>query len=190
MKKLLLVLLFVSFAVSTSAQVTKQLESFKTIQVINNKIYFVKEVDLKENPSQKNYEILKKWAIDNYGRDPFISSVRFDDKKYEVSAKSSIELILPENSDGIREKVIMKYKLNAFLINDKAVLEISDISYIYNNPKEKKLSRRVTKAEDMITDPQIALNDNLKELRINTKKSTLYFLNTLGKDFESLYGFN
>lgn len=188
MKKLLFIIITALFSISATSQITRQNELFKNITFINNKIAFVKEVTVDEEAPKKNYNILKEWAKKSYGKDPFISSVRYDDKKNEILANSRIELILPENRFGVREKMVMRYRINGFLINDKCVLEITDLSFLYENSKDKKLPR-VIRAEDFISAQSIAIDDDLKELRVNTKKSTLYFLNALGKEFEELFGY-
>lgn len=188
MKRTLFLTLLTILSLFVSAQIAKEKELFKSVPVINNKVAFVKEVSVGTKDAEKNYQILREWARDNYGKDPFISSVRFDNDKHEIVAKSRIELILPENSAGVREKMVMRFRINGFLINDKCVLEITDLSYLHDNSKDRKLPR-VIRAEDFITDVKIEEADELQELRNNTKKSTLYFLNSLGKDFEELFGY-
>jgi hypothetical protein len=96
-------------------------------------------------------------------------------------------LILAHDSIGVREKMIMRYRLNGFLIRDKCVLEISDISYLYEDAGNGNLLSRVIKAEDFITDKALKANDSFHELKVNTRKSTLYFLNELITDFEEKY---
>lgn len=188
MKKLLFIIIATLLTINATSQITRQNELFTNVILINNKVAFVKEVTVDEQTTKKNYGILKEWAKKNYGKDPFISSARYDDKKNEILANSRIELILPENRFGVREKMVMRYRINGFLINDKCVLEITDLSFLHENSKDKKLPR-VIRAEDFISDRSIAIDDDLKELRVNTKKSTLYFLNALGKEFEELFGY-
>lgn len=188
MKKILLLIVCIIATTAVSAQITRQNELFKDIPVINNKVVFVKEVKLQSKTTEDNYEILKNWAKKNYGKDPFVSSVRYDAKKNEVVGKSRIELVLPENSLGIREKMVMRFRIDAFLFADKCVLEISDLSYMHTNARDKNLPR-VIRAENLVTDEIVAEDNPLRELRINARKSTLYFLNTLGKDFEEQFGY-
>jgi hypothetical protein len=172
------------------AQVVKLGERFTKVPVIEEKVTFLKEIPVKKDISiQANYKLLKSWATDNYGRDPFISSVRHDDVNNEFIAKSRIELLLPANSKGVREKMVMRYRINGFLFQDKCVLEITDISYLYENSNKNRLLPRVIRAEDFITDKAIAVDDELLEYRINTRKSTLYFLEELSKDFEAKFGY-
>lgn len=176
------------YTTTLHAQITRQNELFKDVPVVNNKVVFVKEVKAQGKSAIDNYEILKGWAKVNYGKDPFISSVRYDSRKNEIVAKSRIELVLPENSEGVREKIIMRFRVDGFIFDDKCVLEISDLSYLHENAKSKKLPR-IIRAENFITNELIEEDDPLKELRINARKSTLYFLNSLGKDFEEQFGY-
>jgi hypothetical protein len=85
--------------------------------------------------------------------------------------------------------MIMRYRINGFLFKDKCVLEITEISYLYENSKKNKLLPRVMRAEDFITDKAIATEDELQEYKTNTQKSTLYFLNELSESFETQFGY-
>jgi hypothetical protein len=172
------------------SQVVKQGEKFTEVPLVEGKVTFLKEIPSRKEVSKElNYAILKEWAIINYGKDPFISSVRHDEKNSEFIAKSRIELLLPANSKGVREKMVMRYRINGFLFQDKCVLEITEISYLYENSKNNTLLPRVIRAEDFITDTAIGTRDNIHEYKENTRKSTLYFLNEVAKDFESRFGF-
>lgn len=190
MKRILFYITFSLFPVLGFAQVVKLGEQFIKVPVIDEKVTFMKEIPVKEGISESdNYKLLKEWATDNYGRDPFISSVRNDAAKQEFIAKSRIELLLPPNSKGVREKMIMRYRINGFLFKNKCVLEITEISYLYENSKVNRLLPRVMRAEDFITDKAVATEDGLQEYKINTRKSTLYFLDELSKSFESKFGY-
>lgn len=172
------------------AQVAKQGELFSDISIIQDKVVFLKETPCKKGFSTEvNFNILRDWTKANYGRDPFISSVRYDTKNREIIAKSRIELLLPPNTKGVREKMIMRYRINAFLFDDKCVLEITDISYMYQNTKGDQKMPKIVRAEQFITNKALELNDDLQELRSNTRKSTLFFLNELSKDFEKQFAF-
>lgn len=177
-------------SLSGFAQVVRQGELFVNVSEIQGKIVFLKEIPTKKGISpDASYNTLKDWAKDNYGRDPFISSVRYDNRNKEIIAKSRIELLLPPNASGVREKMIMRYRINSFIFDNKCVLEITDISYLYENTKGDKTLPRVIRAEQFITDKALKTDDNFQELRSNTRKSTLYFLNELTKLFEKQFGF-
>lgn len=190
MKKYLIYLILISFSIPCFAQIVTQGDKFVDVFVVEEKVVFLKEIPLKNTgSSDTNYKILKDWAIINYGKDPFISSVRHDAQSKEFIAKSRIELLLPANSKGAREKMIMRYRINGFVLKDKCVLEVTGISYLYENTKNDKVLPRVIRAEDFITDDAIGINDNVREFRVNTRKSTLFFLNQLSRDFETKFGY-
>ncbi|MDR1089447.1 MAG: hypothetical protein LBL79_00080, partial [Prevotella sp.] len=116
MKKILFCIICGLLPVLGFAQVVKLGERFTKVPVIEEKVTFIKEIPMKDGISASdNYKLLKQWATDNYGRDPFISSVRYDGVNQEFIAKSRIELLLPANSKGVREKMIMRYRINGFL---------------------------------------------------------------------------
>lgn len=190
MKKYLLHIICCLLSVASYAQVVQQGEEFTNVSIIEGKVIFLKEIPLKTGISKDaNYKILKDWAILNYGKDPFISSLRHDSKDQEFIAKSRIELLLPPNSKGVQEKMVMRYRINGFIFQDKCVLEITEISYLYENANKNKLLPRVIRAEDFITDAAIAKDDEVKEYKENTRKSTLFFLNEISEDFEKQFGY-
>lgn len=190
MKKIIFCIICSLLPIFTFAQVVKLGERFTKVPVIEGKVTFMKEIPMKSGISASdNYNLLKQWATDNYGRDPFISSVRHDVANQEFIAKSRIELLLPANAKGIREKMIMRYRINGFLFKEKCVLEITEISYLYENSNKNMVLPRVMRAEDFITDKAIAIEDEQQEYKINTRKSTLYFLDELSKSFETKFGY-
>ena len=82
----------------------------------------------------------------------------------------------------------MRYRVDGFIHQDKCVLQVSDISYLSENHKKNKLLSKTVKAEEFITDESLEIDDSLREIKQNTRKSTLYFLDGLCKDFESKFG--
>lgn len=175
-------------SVAGYAQVVQQGEKFTSVPVVEGKVTFLKEIPLKAGISKEaNYRLMKDWSIVNYGKDPFVSSLRHDTKNQEFIARSRIELILPANSKGVQEKMIMRYRINGFIFQDKCVLEVTDISYLYENSNKNKLLPRIIRAEEFITDEAVAKEDNIKEYRENTRKSTLYFLDEISEDLEKKF---
>ncbi len=81
----------------------------------------------------------------------------------------------------------MRYRVNGFIFQSKCVLEITEISYLYENSRNNKLLPRVIRGEDFITDKALEITDEVQEFRINTRKSTLFFLDELAKDFENKF---
>lgn len=191
MNKYLLVIAYLLFSVTGFAQVVKQGEKFMDVTEVEGKVVFLKEIQLKEPLAvEKNYEILQEWAKVNYGKDPFISSIRYDSKNHEIIAKSKIELVLPIDTRGVREKMVMRYRLNAFLFQGKCILEITDISYLYENADSANQPfPRIVRAESFITDKKLEEIGTHLEFKQNARKSTLYFLNELSKDLETKFGY-
>ncbi|NDV77646.1 hypothetical protein [Dysgonomonas sp. 511] len=172
------------------SQVVRQGEKFTEVPVVNGKILFLKEIPAKKDVSMSaNYKTLKSWAVDRYGKDPFNSSIRYEGKNSEFIAKSRIELLLPHNEKGIREKMTMRYRINGFIFYDKCVFEVTDISYMYENSSKDKSLPKIIKGEDFITDEAINMNSEHTEIKTNTRKSTLFFLDELSKSFEEKFGY-
>ncbi len=163
-------------------------EPVKNISVRDGKVVLEKEMAL-DIDSNTGYQLLKMWTKDNYGRDPFISSVRFDNQDNFVTIKSRIELLLPPDSKNVREKIVMRYRIDARVEGRKCILVFKDISYMYENPQKPDVLPRLSKAEDLITDQALSIKDNRSELRSNIKKSTLYFVNETCEDlYSKLHG--
>jgi len=161
------------------AQITKTGEQFTNVHLVKDKVVFIKEIALKEKDYKKNYSTLKDWTKRNYAKDPFVSGISLEDKSMVATAKSRIELVLPENTRGTRERMTMRYRLDAFFVDEFCVVEITNMVY-HNNPKANgNTLPKTIKAEDLITDNAINIDDADSETRLNTKKSTLYFVNQL-----------
>lgn len=174
------------------AQIVKQGEPFIDVSVINDKVALLKEIPHKDNYSaDANFAIMKDWAKEHYAKDPFISSVFLDSKKREFIAKSRIELLLPANKDNIREIIIMRYRVNGYVFDNRCVLEITDISFLCKDKNgTKKIIQKVVRAEDFITDKAMSMQDDLSDLRSKTRSSALYFFNELGISFEKEFANN
>ena len=188
MKKLLLFFIYTIIPTICFSQAVKQNEKFAEVPVVQGKVIFLKEIPLKKNISkEENYEILKKWATVNYNKNPFISSVRHDPKNHEFIVKSREELILPANSKGAREKIVMRYRINGFLFQDKCVMEITEIAFMTENNQNKEQLSKFIRAEDFITNEAISIKDEIAEYRINTRIVMLEYLNKIAKDFENQF---
>jgi len=188
MKRILICIVCSLLYITSFAQIARQGDKYTDVPLFEGKVTFIKEVPAKANLSAEgNYTIMKDWAGVNFGKDPFVSSIRYGYQKRDFIAKSRIELLLPPDSNGVREKMVMRYRVNGFLFKDKCVLEITDISYLYENSGKNSLLSRIIRAEDFITEDAIKVNDSFQELKTNTRKSTLYFLNELVADFEDKF---
>lgn len=171
------ILLLLSFVYGYGQNLIQN-DKFIYVTTFKNKVVFLKEIPISNKNMDYNYFVLKEWGKKNYSNDITQSNIRYDNKNKEILVKSRVELILPENSEGLRESVLMIYRLNAFILDNKCILEVKNITY--NSPERTTI--RSFKAEDIISDEAIRINDDLGEFRVNTKKSTLYFLNELANE--------
>lgn len=151
-------------------------DPIKTVPEIDGKVILEKHLNL-DVDAASSYQLLKFWAKDNYGRDPFISSVRYDDASNSITAKSRIELLLEADSQGVREKVVMRYRIDARIQGGKCIVSFRELSYMYENPQKSNFLPKLSRAETLITDEALSLKDGNNLLRSNIRKSTLYFIN-------------
>ncbi|MBP1618322.1 MAG: putative rane protein [Bacteroidetes bacterium] len=171
------------FAFTISYAQASSAEEQSSILVKQGKVVLEKELDLIID-SKSAYQILRLWAKDNYGRDPFISSVRYDNQGKFITAKSRIELLLPPDSKNIREKIVMRYRIDASIANGKCVVTFREIAYLYENPQKPHFLPKISKAEELITDQALSLKDSQSELRSNVRKSTLYFISQTTQELD------
>ncbi|SHF60613.1 DUF4468 domain-containing protein [Dysgonomonas macrotermitis] len=172
-KTILITICFCLSITNIYSQDLLQNQKFTYVPTFEGKVIFLKEIPLVSTNLDNSYTLLKDWCKTTYAAEPLISNIRYDNTNKEVVIKSKIELLLPPNAKNVREKVTMTYHLNTFIFNNKCVFELKDITYLLPN------SRKSVKAEDMITDRALSLKDDGHEIRQNTQKSTLYFLNEL-----------
>lgn len=185
MKKIIFtVLIFVSALTLVKAQ-----SVFTTVPVVNGKVMFQQfiHIDQELTPDQR-YALLYKWGKDNYAGNPLLSGIRFDDKGKSITVSSKIELLLPQNSDGVREKVIMNYRFDATITNAGCMLVVRDVTYQNSQSSKSSFFPKTFTAEDTITPTAIsAVSGADKEFRTNTQKSTLFFLNELYSDLSKIF---
>lgn len=165
---------------------------FTTVPVVNDKVSFQQFVHIDNSLSlDQRYSLLYKWGKDNYSGNPLLAGIRFDDKNKSITVSSKVELLLPQNSDGVREKVIMNYRFDASITNAGLSLIIRDISYQNVQTKGPSLFPKTFSAENTITQTAIsAAPQSEKEFKVNTQKSTLYFLNELYEEISGVFSLN
>ncbi|NDW17466.1 DUF4468 domain-containing protein [Dysgonomonas sp. 216] len=179
MMKNIFVALLVLFPALSFAQITKTDEAFTDVFKVNNKVVFIKEINIKNKTQEEAYKQLKKWTKVNFAKDLFNASMHSDDAKKLINAKSRIELVLPENSHGIKERMVMRYRLEAYFLENLCIVEVTSILYQNQQKRNTNSLGKNIDAESLITNEALALSDENSETRLNTKKSTLYFLNDL-----------
>lgn len=186
MKKLFILLSLIILPLLSYSQIVKSDEVFENVYTFDGKVVFIKQIQPGSSNLDKNYFALKEWARINFAKDPFNSSVDYNDKSKKITAQSRIELLLPENEKGVREKIIMKYRLNGFFDGDLCIVEISNISFINDSKANVNTLQQKIKAEDLITDQAILINDTNKETRTNVRKNALYFFNDLVNSLQNV----
>ena len=184
MKKFLFIIGFIfSFLVSNSQ--TQMENVFTSVPEVNGKVVFQQFVHTHQGLNEdQSYAILYKWGKDNYASNPLLSGIRFNEKDHSVTVSSKVELLLPENIQGVREKMLMNYRFDANITNAGCILKIRDVTYQTVREKGKSFFPKTSSAEEMITDNAINSISNDKELKENLRKSTLYFLNELYNDLK------
>ncbi len=165
---------------------------FTSVPIVNGKVVFQQFVHADQAlSSDQRYSLLYKWGKDNFTANPLLSGIRFDDKNNSITVSSKVELLLPQNSDGVREKVIMNYRFDVSITNAGCALIIRDINYQNVQSKGSSLFPKTFNAEDTITPAAISSSpDSEKEFKMNTQKSTLYFFNELYEDLSKIFLLN
>ena len=179
MKKIIFIIGLAFYFLSLNAQ-TQFENVFTSVPEVNGKVVFQQFIHTHQGLNEdQSYAMLYKWGKDNYAGNPLLAGIRFNDKDRSITISSKVELLLPENSQGVREKMMMNYRFDANITNAGCVLKVRDITYQNVREKGKSFFPSNTSAEDMITDGAINSNSETKELKTNVRKSTLYFLNEL-----------
>ncbi len=179
MKKFLFIVGLVSIFLGVNAQ-TEQIENvFTTVPEVNGKVVFQQFIHSQGLNEDQSYALLYKWGKDNYAGNPLLSGIRFNEKERSVTVSSKVELLLPENKDGVRQKMMMNYRFDANITSAGCVLIVRDVAYQSVKEKGKTFFPKLLAAEDMITDSAINTNSDDQEFKTNLRKGTLYFLNEL-----------
>ena len=186
MKRILFIIgLAFTFIIGGSAQ-TEDEKVFASVPEVNGKVVFQQFIHTHDGLStDQSYALLYKWGKDNYAGNPLLSGIRFNEKEKSITVSSKVELLLPENSDGIREKKMMNYRFDASITNAGCVLIIRDVAY-QDAQKTKTFFPKLSSAEEMITDSAINSNSGDIEFKSNLRKSTLFFLNELYNDLKKV----
>ncbi len=175
--------IFLFFAI-VGIVMSKAQPVFSTVPVHNGKVVFQQYVYVeKEMSAAQKYTSLNKWGKKKYTGNPSLIGIRFDDKQNSMTVSAKTELVLPENSAGVKEKVIMTYRYDTSITNVGCMLVIRDVTYQLVRDKNTTFP-----AEETISDSAIASagGDN-KVLKQNIRNSTLSFFNQLYDEMKSIY---
>jgi hypothetical protein len=156
----------------------------KKIPIYNNKVVLIAEIPLKKIYSEsQNYNKLKKWVKETYTTDIIHTSINYDNAEERVSIKSKVELLLPLlNTRNEGTKSVMSYELNTIILHGKCVFEVSNISYKIQKATPE-IKNRIS-AREFITASALDIQDDYTQVRNETQKGTLYFLNNLIESLE------
>lgn len=183
--KRILFIIGLAFSLLASHAQTQKENVFTSVTEVNGKVVFQQFIHTHQGLNEdQSYAILYKWGKDNYASNPLLSGIRFNDKDHSITVSSKVELLLPENSQGVREKMLMNYRFDADITNAGCVLKVRDVTYQTIREKGKSFFPKSSSAEEMITDNAINSAPDDKELKENLRKGTLYFLNELYNDLK------
>ncbi|MBF6629161.1 MAG: hypothetical protein ITG04_11745 [Proteiniphilum sp.] len=186
MKKYILTLVILVISLFT---VDGQIDAgFTTVPVVNGKVVFEQYIlaDQGVGTDQK-YALLQKWGKQKFTGNPMLSGIRFDDKTRSVTVSTRDELILPENSVGVNEKIIMSYRFDASITNAGCMLVVRDITYQITQKDAASFFPKVYTAEQTITD-QAANATGEEGIRRNAiRNETLSVLNNLYAEISAIF---
>lgn len=162
--------------------------NFTTVSVVNGKVVFEQFLlaDQTGNANQR-YAKLQNWTKKTFTGNPLLSGIRYDDKAQSITVSSKAELLLPANSAGVQEKMIMSYRFDATITNAGCLLVVRDITYQPAKKDSGSFFPKIYPAEETITDQAVAANGGERELRTNLRKETLLLLNKLTADLSQAF---
>lgn len=175
-------ILFLSFLLSVLGyvQLNGQTDAaFTNVPVVNGKVVFQQFVPNSEGASaEQQYARLQQWGRGKSQGNPLLSGIRFDDKGRMLTISSGEELQLGSG------KVTMRYRMDASVTNAGYMLVVRDITY--QSDQAGSVIPKTHAAEQMITDQAVNASGDEREMKNNTRKMTLAFLNKLYEELSAL----
>ena len=180
MKKYILI---VSMLIIGLSHITGQVDAgFTTVPVVNGKVVFEQFILTDQGLSaNQKYAVLQKWVKDKYAGSPLVSGIRFDDKNQSATVSAKTELT------GVSEKTMMNYRFDLSVASAGCVLVVRDITYQSALKQGASSFPKVITAEQTITDQAVSASGEEEQMRNNTRKATLSFLNGLYKEVSGLF---
>ena len=162
---------------------------FTSVPVTNGKVVFRQFIYTGSELSLKQkYDLLCQWAKNNYTKDPYLISLRFNNENLSITVSSKVEFILPENKGEKNTKMLMSYRFDASVTNAGCMFVVRDIYYEQSNTKGNSSSIETYSAEEIITESAIdSSTGEKKELKLALQKQTLTFLNELYNNLSSIF---
>jgi len=162
---------------------------FTSVPVTNGKVVFRQFIYTGSELSLKQkYDLLCQWAKNNYTKDPYLISLRFNNENLSITVSSKVEFILPENKGGKNTKMLMSYRFDASVTNAGCMFVVRDIYYEQADAKDSSSPIVAYPAEEMITNSAISSSTGeQKELRTALQQQTLTFLNALYNNLSGIF---
>ncbi len=171
MKKYLF-LLFLIYPLIATAQEEPVTSGRDCAPIINGKVCYIKEVDMKGSTQKMLFNAINEWAKQTYGKDVFSSNVSSNISKGTILTSSKVEMVLTKS-----EKTFVRYKMFITCDDYKYTVEIKDIRYQYDPTNEKRFKNYT--AEELFS-------DKVKENVISTVKNLDLFCTVTQSLVESL----
>jgi hypothetical protein len=181
--KPLFVLVCMAMFVCGPSLIGQTTATISSVPVVNGKVVFEQflPAEQTDNASQR-YIKLQDWAKKTFTGNPLLLGIRFDDKAQSVTVSSKAEILLPANTSGGQEKMIMSYRFDATITNAGCLLVVRDITYQPAKKDSGSFFPKIYPAEETITDQAVATSSNEREMRVNLRKETLRLVNKLNSD--------
>ncbi len=162
---------------------------FTSVPVTNGKVVFRQFIYTGSELSLKQkYDLLCQWAKNNYTKDPYLISLRFNNDNLSITVSSKVEFTLPGDKEEKNKKMLMSYRFDASVTNAGCMFVVRDIYYEQSNTKGNSSSIETYSAEEIITESAIdSSTGEKKELKLALQKQTLTFLNELYNNLSSIF---
>jgi hypothetical protein len=181
MKKSFFILIFLgAYFFGASAQGN---QTFTSVPVVNGRVVFEQFIHTGEALSaDQKYATLTAWGKTRFTDNPMLSGMRFDDNTRTMTV--GLRSDLPLSSGGT---ITMIYRFDVSVSNVGCMVVIRDITYQREPSGGTSIFPTIYTAEQTITDQAIAVNDDNRTFRNNTRVATLAFFNELFAEIEALF---
>ena len=159
--------------------------AFTNVPVVNGKVVFQQFVPNSEGATaDQQYARLQQWGRSKSQGNPLLSGIRFDDKGRTMTISSGQELPISAGGNAAGN-ITMRFRVDASVTNAGFMLTVR-----YHHQSEQSGSNSIFPktyaAEQMITDQAVNAMGEERDLRNNTRRATLAFLNNLYEELSSL----
>lgn len=160
--------------------------AFNDVSVISGKVVFQQFIPNSDGVSNsQQYLLLQQWGKEKSQKNPLLSGIRFNDKKYSVTVSAGEEFQVV-NSTVDNVSITMRYRFDVSVTSAGYMLVIRDIIYQIKSQESASVFPETYAAEQMITNEAINAMGGDRVLKDNTRKATLDCLNKLFEELSSL----